>query len=226
MTIKDDLLATLDLLLRRFYSISFPLSKHNLKSQIFIFVRDLERHNLTPEVFAEAIEHFHADGIKITLIGDEDEISQHFNFNEPLEEPERFRVELPSHFLDVQKRLIKSIDTTQPTNSTRVGFKSETGVLKCGDLYKKFQTRSKKGCIPFKLFCILWDARKDKIISKDGFLPATLAVQLNLITSNKDFLHDPKTSIAIDNAIKTIRKKLKGFPVKLERRGGIQLITL
>ncbi|OGN14512.1 MAG: hypothetical protein A3G02_00395 [Candidatus Yanofskybacteria bacterium RIFCSPLOWO2_12_FULL_44_13b] len=115
----------------------------------------------------------------------------------------------------------------------KMSFNRQTGIIGFGDIIHKFQrgTRGEKDRI--LLFKKLWDERRyikngvEKVKGKTH-PPEFLAVQLNITENATTFSRNETAKNRFFGIIKGINRILKdkGFPAKIERKNGIQLVII
>jgi len=115
----------------------------------------------------------------------------------------------------------------------KITFNGQTGVIRFGDTIHKFQRGTRGDKDRISLFKRLWDEKKyfkngvEKIKGKP-FTPEFLAVQLNITENATTFSRNEKAKNRFFGIIKGTNRILrdKGFPAKVERKSGIQLVII
>ncbi len=113
----------------------------------------------------------------------------------------------------------------------KIDFNSQTGVLRFGDVSHGFQRGKDGDKMKLNLFRKLWENRKYiksgvEIIKGESKTSEFLACTLGLVPYAKDLERMPSKKEEFTNLIKSINKfsKSKGFPFRVERKNGVQLI--
>jgi hypothetical protein len=134
------------------------------------------------------------------------------------------------------KRNITNIEPNIPAGTptlqkTKIEYDSQNAVLKYRDITHKFHRGADGQRKRLKLFGFLWTNRRylkkgKEIIKGKPNPPEFLAVQLNITSDAITFNRNKEAKIELFNLIKGLNKTLKekGFPLRIKRKNGIQLV--
>lgn len=136
---------------------------------------------------------------------------------------------LPTYYIEIDAA---KLNGSKPQSSKEdVEFDALNGVISFGKISHTFQENNREK-LRLRLFKALW---KDRKVIKKGktkpsgmpIPPGTVAVKMELVTSNRDFDRNQQLREKLSELIKNVKTTLrrKKLPITIRKTGGIQIVV-